>query len=241
MSKDRVLVVDDEEGIRELIQLFLQKKGYEVLLADNGYKALEIIIKQQLDVILLDVEMPGMQGFDICEQIRMITKVPVIFVSCKKDSIDRINGLKVGGDDYITKPFDFNELEARIYAVLRRGEWGNKDKRDSTILAFNQLHIHTDTYEVFLNGKQIRLLQKEYQLLLLMAKHPNRVWTAEQLYDHVWGEYSEGSIQTVKVHISKLRRKLENDPTKPEYIQTVRGFGYKFVGDNKYEQQGMTL
>lgn len=229
MTGKRILLVEDEEGIRELTALFLMNKGYDVLQAETGLAALDNIAETQPDLILLDVEMPGMNGFDTCERIRALTNAPVIFVSCRKETSDKVQGLGLGGDDYITKPFDFNELDARIQASFRRNEWAVEDKKKQSILQYDDLQIHLEPCETFVDGKKVKLLRKEFQLLKIMAQHPNKVWTAEQLYDQVWGYYAEGSTQTVKVHISNLRRKLEKDPTKPKYIQTVRGFGYKFA------------
>ncbi|HHY21152.1 MAG TPA: response regulator transcription factor [Bacilli bacterium] len=229
MIKNCVLIVEDEEGIRKLVQLYLEKKGYRVLATDNGLEALEIVKAQQPDVILLDIEMPGMNGFEVCEQIRRRSKAVILFVSCKKELTDKIKGLSLGGDDYITKPFDFEELEARIQAMLRRNEWLTNEKQGQAILSYGDLHLHIDRGELFIGNEQIKLLNKEFQILLLMAKHPNRVWSSEQLYDQIWGYYGDGSVETVKVHISNLRRKVEKNPADPKYIQTVRGFGYKFV------------
>lgn len=229
MVRNCVLIVEDEEGIRKLIQLYLEKKGYRVLTTDNGLEALEIVKAQQPDVILLDIEMPGMNGFEACERIRKRSKAIILFISCKKELTDKIKGLSLGGDDYITKPFDFQELEARIQAMLRRNEWLTNEKQGQTILSYGDFHLHIDRGELFIGNEQIKLLNKEFRILLLMAKYPNRVWSSEQLYDQIWGYYNDGSTETVKVHISNLRRKLEKNPAAPKYIQTVRGFGYKFV------------
>ncbi|MGI2327529.1 response regulator transcription factor [Planococcus sp. YIM B11945] len=229
MANATVLIVEDEDGIRELMRLFLVKKGYQVLEAEDGYEAMDVLAKENPDLVLLDIEMPGMNGLEVCEQIRMQTKLPILFVSYRKELTYKIQGLEVGGDDYITKPFDFNELEARIRAILRRNGWKNGEEEKLSVLEFNDMHIHIDARELFVGGKPVRLYHKEFQLLLLLAQNPNRVWTAEQLYDRVWGYYSDGDVQTVKVHISNLRRKVEKDPANPIYIHTVRGFGYKFT------------
>lgn len=229
MKNATVLIVEDEDGIRELIRLFLVKKGYRAIEAEDGYQAMDLLAKETPDLVLLDIEMPGMNGLEVCEQIRMQTKLPILFVSYRKELTYKIQGLEVGGDDYITKPFDFNELEARIRAILRRNGWTNGEEKLS-VLEFNNMHIHIDARELYVDGKPVKLYHKEFQLLLLLAQNPNRVWTAEQLYDRVWGYYSDGDVQTVKVHISNLRRKVEKDPTNPLYIHTVRGFGYKFTG-----------
>lgn len=229
MSGSTVLIVEDEEGSRELLQMFLSERGFKVFEAADGYEALKIVGREKLDLILLDIEMPGLNGLETCEQIRQLAKTPILFVSCLKEMSYKIKGLDLGADDYITKPFDFKEMEARIRAILRRNSWNIEEEKKLEILKYNDLHIHLDAKQLYINGKQVKLFHKEFQLLLLLAQNPNRVWTAEQLYDRIWGYYSEGELQTVKVHISNLRRKLEKDPTKPMYIQTVRGFGYKFT------------
>ena len=234
MAGERILVVDDEAGIRELIQLYLMKKEYSVKVAGNGLEAIKAVRKGDVDLILLDIEMPGMDGFEACKEIRLFSNVPILFVSCKKELSDRIEGIEIGADDFITKPFDFHELEARIEAVFRRKKWVKMDAESvaGSIIQFDDILIDLLKCELTVRGKKVRLSNKEFKLLSLMAKEPNRIWPAEQLYDHIWGYYSEGSPQTVKVHISNLRRKLEVDPTSPKYIQTARGFGYKFASSN---------
>lgn len=229
MKVAHVMIVEDESGIREMTRLFLQKKGYGVIEAANGLDALSQLNNHNPDLILLDVEMPEMDGFELCRQIRLNKKIPILFVSGKKEAKFKIQGLEVGGDDYITKPFDFSELEARIRSVLRRDGWVKGSEKPLEVLRFGDLAIHVDACELYVEDKEVRLFHKEFQLLLLLAENPNRVWTSEQLYDRIWGYYAEGDIQTVKVHVSNLRRKIEKDPASPKYIQTVRGFGYKFV------------
>lgn len=228
MTGERILVVDDEQGIRELIQLYLEKKNYKVKSVDNGEKAIEYVRNNNTDLILLDIEMPGMVGFEVCKKIREFSYIPIIFVSSKKELANRIEGIQIGADDYIMKPFDFHELGARIEAILRRREWLHIDEDDSSILTFDDIRIDLNRYKLFVSGEHVPLSKKEFQLLILMAKEPNRIWPADQLYDQIWGFYSNGSPETVKVHISNLRKKLEHNPSKPRYIQTARGFGYKF-------------
>ncbi|MCZ2257421.1 response regulator transcription factor [Sporosarcina sp. G11-34] len=231
MANERILVVDDEVGIRELIRLYLKKKKYSVLGAANGKQAIEIVRNEQIDLILLDIEMPGMTGFDVCKRIREFSSIPILFISCKKELADRIEGIEIGADDYITKPFDFHELKARIEAIFRRNKWLERDATDlvTSVLKFDDIQIDLHRCELIVRGEKVVLSNKEFQLLVLMAKEPNRIWPAEQLYDQIWGYYSEGSPQTVKVHISNLRRKLELNPADPKYIQTARGFGYRFA------------
>lgn len=231
MESEKILVVDDEPGIRELIQLYLEKKEYAVLGAENGHEAIDMVRKKDIDLVLLDIEMEGMNGFEVCKEIREFSNIPILFVSCKKELADRIEGIEIGADDYITKPFDFHELEARIEAIFRRNKWINLDSNhvNSSILAFDDIQIDLQQCELTVRNEKVELSNKEYQLLIMMAKEPNRVWPIEQLYDQIWGYYSDGSPQTVKVHISNLRRKLELNSADPKYIQTVRGFGYRFA------------
>ncbi|WP_217587110.1 response regulator transcription factor [Lentibacillus saliphilus] len=225
MIKETILVVDDEAGIRELMQLNLENKGYRVLTARNGDQALRLATLENPDLIILDIEMPGQSGFEVCQQLRREMTVPIIFLSVRREVIDKVKCFELGGDDYITKPFDYTELEARIRANLRRYQQFESEKN---LLEYDELTIDLDQYQCYLNGEPVTLSAKEMQLLVQLAKHPNQIWSAEQLYDHIWGFDSVGELQTVKVHISHLRRKLEKDPTNPKYIRTVRGFGYLF-------------
>lgn len=227
MEGEKILLVEDEQGIRELIQLYLENREYTVISAENGRKALDLTDAEQPDLVLLDIEMPGLDGFEVCKRMREILDIPIIFISSRRDVLDKIKCFELGGDDYITKPFDFAELEARIKANLRRYREG-KNKKSANILKFGALEIHLDSYECYLNKKLITLSTKELQVLILLAKRPNQVYSAEQIYDQIWGFDSTGDIQAVKVHISNLRRKLESGSSSPTYIKTVRGFGYRF-------------
>ncbi len=229
MSSVTVLIAEDDADIREQMRLFLMEKGYSVIQATDGFQVLEMLEEEKPDLMLLDIEMTGMNGLEVCRRVRLKTTLPILFVSYRKEMVYKIQGLEAGGDDYITKPFDFNELEARIRAVLRRNDWEKNGSNQLAVLKYGDLHIHVDSRELYIRGEQVKLHHKEFRLLLLLAQTPNRVWTAEQLYDQVWGYYSEGDIQTVKVHISKLRKKIETNPAKPKFIGTVRGFGYKFI------------
>lgn len=227
-EKEKILLVEDEQGIRELIQLYLENREYTVIPAENGRKALELTDAEQPDLILLDIEMPGLDGFEVCKEIREILDIPIIFISSRRDVLDKIRCFELGGDDYITKPFDFGELEARVRANLRRYQEGQK-KHSVNMLTYGELEIYLDSYECYINREPIILSTKEMQVLILLAKRPNQVYSAEQIYDQIWGFESTGDIQAVKVHISNLRRKLEKNSTSPTYIKTVRGFGYRFV------------
>jgi len=228
MVEEKILLVEDEQGIRELIQLYLENREYSVIPAENGRKALQLTESEKPDLILLDIEMPGLDGFEVCQKIREILDIPIIFISSRRDVLDKIKCFELGGDDYITKPFDFAELEARIRANLRRYQEGRK-KQLTNILKFGDLTIHLDSYECYLHKRRVPLSTKEIQVLILLAKRPNQVFSAEQIYDQIWGFDSVGDIQSVKVHISNLRRKLEENSTNQTFIRTVRGFGYRFV------------
>ncbi|RKL67130.1 DNA-binding response regulator [Salipaludibacillus neizhouensis] len=228
----KILIVEDDQGIRELTSLYLEKKGYKVVTADTGFEALELVNSEEPNLVLLDILLPGITGFDVCVKIRETSTVPVLFMSCKRDSEDKVQGFNAGADDYITKPFDLVELEARIQAILRRS--GQAPKVHQTTLRFlsvDQLSIDLKNFDVYVRKELVDLYTKEKQLLLILVKNPNQVFSAEQLYKQIWGMESYGDLKTVMVHISNLRRKIEVDPGKPKYIQTVRGFGYKFASE----------
>lgn len=226
--EEKILLVEDEQGIRELIQLYLENREYTVASVENGKKALQFTESEQPDLILLDIEMPGLDGFEVCRKIREMLDIPIIFISSRRDVLDKIKCFELGGDDYITKPFDFAELEARIRANLRRYQEGRK-KQTTNILQFSHLEIHLDSYECYHHKKRIPLSTKEMKVLILLAKQPNQVYSAEQIFNQIWGFDSVGDVQSVKVHISNLRRKLKESSTNQTYIKTVRGFGYRFV------------
>lgn len=226
MGRERLLLVEDEDGIRGLIQLYLENQGYQVCSVDNGEAALEQM-DDSIDLILLDIEMPRMNGYEVCRKIRENYNTPIIFISSRREIVDKIKSLELGGDDYITKPFDFEELVARIKANIRRYS-SQQVKRAVNKLVYKNLVIYLDRFECFLNGEFIALSAREMEILIVLATHPNQVWSSEQLYDHIWGFNSSGDVQTIKVHISNLRRKIERNIRNPEYIKTVRGFGYKF-------------
>ncbi|MFD0960902.1 winged helix-turn-helix domain-containing protein [Paenibacillus chungangensis] len=229
---NKTLLVDEKIGIHELLKLSFKKKGYTVLSAADGEQAIALTALTKPDIILLDVEMSGRSGFDACIEIRRITNAPIIFISSRGQLEDKLTGLKLGGDDYITKPFDFSELTARIEANLRRyRQFSNTDYHSDDIVSYGELEIDVKRCQFVLRGKPLNLTAKEAQLLMLFVRHPNQVWSAEQLYDYVWGLESTGNIETVKVHISHLRRKLEHNPSDPQFIRTVRGFGYMFPSD----------
>ncbi|WP_026700618.1 response regulator transcription factor [Salibacterium aidingense] len=226
----KILIVEDEEDIRNLIVLYLQSK-YDVHSCSDGDRVLSAIQEIQPDVILLDILLPGRNGMDICEKLRETdVETPVLFLSAKREFEDRIQGLELGADDYIIKPFDPGELMARIQAHLRRKTINTSRRAASAkVLRMEDLEIDMNSCTLKRNGKVLHLYAKEMQLLLLLARSPNQVFSTEQLYDKVWGTDRFGDLKTVSVHISNLRKKIERDPSRPSYIKTVRGFGYKFL------------
>lgn len=228
MGNDKILIVDDETGIRELINLYLINRGYTTIEAENGEQAIKLLHLKKPQLVLLDIEMPDINGYDVCQKIRKSSDVPIIFLSSHRELPDKLKGFKLGADDYITKPFDFEELEARIKTNLIKYQ-KLKNKNEGKVLFFNNLKINVDTYECYLKGELVPLSTKEIQLLILLAKRPSQVFSADQIYDRIWGYDSTGDVQTVKVHVRNLRNKIECNTAKPKYILTVRGFGYRFT------------
>ncbi len=228
MSAEKILIVDDEPEIIELIRLYLAKEGYDVISTDNGPSALDYLERFKPDMVILDILLPGMDGIEICRQIRRNYDIPILFISCKSEDMDIILGLSIGGDDYVTKPFSPSQLVARVKAHLRRKQLLDQQKEDSQQLSFPGLEIDLLSRNVWVNGSIAPLSSKEFDLLALMAKKPNKVVPIEQLYKMAWGVDSNGDTRTLLVHISNLRKKIEPNPTEPVFVQTVRGVGYKF-------------
>lgn len=224
MENKVIMIVDDEPAIRHMTEKFLRKAGYDTITVSNGDAALSYLRTNAIDLVLLDIEMPGMNGFDVCEEIRTFSNVPIIFLTVRRDTFDKVRSFKLGGDDFLTKPFSFEELEARISANLRR--YYTYADANADVLAFGPLEIHLHDFTCFLDEEKIPLSTKEMELLILLASHPNQVWNQEQLYDHIWSSEATGNIDTVRVHISYLRRKLNNKTH--SFIKTVHGFGYLF-------------
>lgn len=227
MTSEKILIVDDETDIIELISLFLSKEGYEIITCQRGDLVTDLVQSQQPDLIILDVLLPGMDGIDVCRSIRKISNVPILFVSAKSDDLDVILGLGVGGDDYIPKPFSPSQLVARVKAHLRRSLMSDAQAKDD-ILKVDGLEINLTSHTVYVNGVETTLSSKEFDLLVLLATHPKKVFKIDQLYEKVWGSASLGDTRTLMVHISNLRKKIEKDPANPKYIITIRGVGYKF-------------
>lgn len=224
MSK-KVLVVDDEHKIRELVKLYLDKEGFSVTCAVDGAAALEAWEKDTPDLIVLDLLLPKVSGLDVCRQIRQSSSVPIIMLTAKTEEVDKLIGLELGADDYVTKPFSPRELVARIRAVLRRAEVPQKKEMEE--LSVGELTLSFARHEASVDGEVVNLTPTEFQLLTIFMSNPGRVFSRLQLVDHVQGYAFEGYERTMDAHIKNLRRKIEADPSKPRYIQTVYGVGYK--------------
>ena len=221
----KVLVVEDDNNIAELLRLYLQKDGFEVSHAADGGKAVEMAKEIQPDLVLLDIMLPVMDGWQVCRELRKTMKMPIIMLTAKGETEDKVSGLEMGADDYIVKPFEVKELLARVHAVLRRT--GDDGKPKSKKLTFDKLVINLDSYELIVDGKKIDTPPKEMELLYHLEATPNRVYTRNQLLDEVWGFDYFGDSRTVDVHIKRLREKLEGVSDKWA-LKTVWGVGYKF-------------
>ena len=227
MSK--ILIVEDEEAIADLEKDYLEMSGYEVIIENDGIKGLESAMNSDVDLIILDLMLPGMDGYDICKQLREEKNIPIIMVSAKKDDIDKIRGLGLGADDYMTKPFSPSELVARVKAHLSRYERliGSNQKSNDTG-EIRGIKIDKTARRVYMNGEEKVFTTKEFDLLTFLAENPNHVFTKEELFREIWDMDSIGDIATVTVHIKKIREKIEFDTSKPQYIETIWGVGYRF-------------
>jgi len=224
--KKTVLIIEDEVSIAELERDYLEINGFEVNIENTGLKGLSNALAHTYDLVLLDLMLPEIDGFEICKKIREQSNVPILMVSARKEDIDKIRGLGLGADDYITKPFSPNELVARVKAHIARYERLTKDDiKKQQGFSIRSLTINTDARRVLVEGKEINLTVKEYDLLLLLASNPDRVFSKEQLFDRIWGMDNFGDIATVTVHIGKIREKLETDSKQNNYIETVWGVG----------------
>ena len=225
-----ILVVDDEEPILELLRFNLEKEGYQVRVAKDGPEALESVEKEQPDLLILDVMLPGMDGLEICRQLRLNPKfrqIPIIMLTAKGEVIDKVVGLELGADDYMTKPFSPRELLARIKARLRR--INSSEEADSELVR-GELRIDVKGFRVYVRGAETELTPKEFELLRVLVTHPGKVYSRDELLERIWGYEYDGDTRTVDVHVRHLRLKVERDPSNPEYIETLRGIGYRFKG-----------
>ncbi|WP_430785478.1 response regulator transcription factor [Virgibacillus flavescens] len=232
----KILVVDDEDRIRHLIKMYLEREDFEVEEADNGNDALELALENNYDVILLDIMMPGMDGIEVCQELRKEKQTPVIMLTAKGEEANRVQGFEVGTDDYIVKPFSPREVVLRVKAILRRSSQPGYKEKDSTstdVLIFPHLSINHDAHRVMADGKEVSLTPKEYELLCFLAKAPDKVFNRELLLKEVWQYEFFGDLRTVDTHVKRLREKLNNVSSEAsKMIVTVWGVGYKFEVDD---------
>lgn len=220
----RILVVDDDKNICELVRLYLKKDGYDVITANDGHAALKVFRENKLAAVILDIMLPGIDGIDVLKEMRKTSSIPVIMLTAKGETLDKVLGLELGADDYMVKPFEPNELMARVKAVLRRSEPKEEKKNE---VSFPKLNINMDTFELKLDGEVVKVPPKELELLYFLCSHPNKVFTRDQLLDEVWGYEFFGDSRTIDVHIKRLREKIEKYSDLWE-LKTVCRVGYKF-------------
>jgi DNA-binding response OmpR family regulator len=231
MIEATILVVEDDKEVNDLICKQLEKQGYKTIAAYDGEKALKIFFHQSIDLVILDIMLPLIDGIEVMTKIREKSNVSILILSAKSDEVDKVIGLRLGADDYLAKPFSIRELVARTEAILRRSiTYNNQPLGDEKVMTFRNLKMNTDTYQVWMNDEEIILTGKEFEILHLLIKHPLHVFTKAQIFEHVWGDPYMSDENTMMVHIRRLRKKIEPDPSHPTYIQTVWGIGYK-LGD----------
>ncbi|WP_312653367.1 response regulator transcription factor [Aminipila sp.] len=227
----KILVAEDDDSIVDLLKLYLENEGYEVYAASDGLQAMGILENNKMDLAVLDIMMPKLNGYEVTKRIRDISNIPILILSAKNLDSDKIIGLDIGADDYMTKPFNPLEIIARVKAALRRyyqlNDGAGKEIISSTKLVVGELELDTEKLELTKSGKEISLTPTEYKIITLLMRSPGRVYTKAQIYETISGEYFESDDNTMMVHISKLREKIERDPKSSEYIKTIRGLGYK--------------
>ena len=225
----RILIVEDEAAIAELEKDYLELSGFDVEVSNDGTTGLKRALDEDFDLVILDLMLPGVDGFEICRQVRAEKNTPIIMVSAKKDDIDKIRGLGLGADDYMTKPFSPSELVARVKAHMARYErLIGSVVEENKVIEIRGIKIDTTARRVWINGEEKSFTTKEFDLLTFLASHPNRVYTKDELFSEIWDMESIGDIATVTVHIKKIREKIEFDTSKPQYIETIWGVGYRF-------------
>ncbi len=229
MRREKILIVDDEKEIRDLVEIYLKGEGYETIKAQDGEEALYLLKENEIDLLILDVMMPKLNGIETCLKIREESEIPIIMLSAKSEDIDKILGLNMGADDYLSKPFNTLELIARVKSHLRRyKKFNNKPKEESELMiVIDDLCIKLDTHEVFLGEKSIRFTPTEFDILVLLAKNRGKVFSMRNIYESVWDQEYMESDNTVMVHIRKIREKIEENPRSPRFLKTVWGVGYK--------------
>ena len=225
MSK--ILIVEDEEALSDPLAFLLGREGFQTIVVDNGLDALPVFDREGADLVLLDVMLPGMSGMEVCRKLREVSSVPIIMLTAKDSELDKVLGLELGADDYVTKPYSARELIARIRAVLRRRS-AETDSATESVLQGGPVRMDIDRHVVTVNGEEISMPLKEFELLEILLRNVGRVMTRGQLIEHVWGADYVGDTKTLDVHIKRLRSKIEPDSSAPQYVVTVRGLGYKF-------------
>lgn len=230
--EEKILVVDDESAISDIIKFNFEKEGYIIDTADNGKSAIELACENNYDLILLDIMMPKLNGFEALREIRKSSDVPVIMLTAREDEVDKVLGLELGADDYVVKPFSMRELLARVKAVLRRFDAQEKKEEDTRVLKVMDLEIDLNKYQVRRKGENIELTLREFELLKYLASHPGVVFSREELLEEVWEYEYYGDIRTVDVTVRRLREKIEDENKDFKYIKTKRGVGYLFASDN---------
>ena len=230
-----ILIVEDEQNINDILAFTFAKEGYKTISAFDGVKALEMALTEKPDLILLDVMLPGMDGFEVCRKVRDKSDVPIVMLTAREDEVDKVLGLELGADDYITKPYSVRELTARVKANLRRSAYSNAEldiqlhsEEDENTIRSGDLLINIERYEVSKNSEVIDITLREFELLKFLAQHPDKIFSREKLLEFVWGYEYYGDVRTVDVTVRRLREKIEDDPSVPKYIITKRGLGYYF-------------
>lgn len=226
----RILVVDDEPSIVTLLKFNLEQAGFSVITAEDGQLGLQLALHENLDLIVLDLMLPNIDGMEICKTLRQEkVNIPILMLTARDDELDKILGLELGADDYLTKPFSPREVVARVKAILRRTK-SEKETEEEKLLNIGELEIYPDKYEVLFRGEKLELTPKEFELLLYLSTHRGKVLSRDQLLNGVWDFHYDGDTRIVDVHVSHLREKIEDDTKRPKYIKTIRGFGYKMEG-----------
>ena len=224
----KILVIEDDRDIEELLQFFLEDNGYQVAIARDGLEGITMFREGGFSLILLDIMLPKMDGFEVCQHIREFSDMPIVMLTAKGDDMDKILGLEYGADDYITKPFNILEVKARIKAIMRRTAGSQPKKEDSKVIEAGDLRLDCESRRLFILNKEVNLTAKEFDLLELLVNNPNKVYSRENLLNLVWGYEYPGDVRTVDVHVRRLREKIEKNPSEPKYVHTKWGVGYYY-------------
>ena len=230
LAMNKILIIEDEQAIAELEKDYLEMNGFDITVCNDGQSGMETALAEDFDLIILDLMLPKLDGYEVCRKVRETKDVPIIMVSAKKEDLDKIKGLGMGADDYMTKPFSPSELVARVKVHMTRYSrlMNAKKSSNNDIMELKGLRIDKTARRVFVGGVEKQFTSKEYDLLLFLAEHPDTVFTKQDLFREIWGMESVGDITTVTVHIKKIREKMEDDPSTPRYIETIWGVGYRF-------------